>query len=364
MADTLGMLGLGMARDVVASQRDVVASIADGRVPMSESALLDVAGALLYVDASLDDQVARLGEQAGTGPQAEAVEGIGAAEAQQLIEALTREAIANFGDARQGFVAFVETGWDHDQLVEIPRLLDEVGGALRMLELPQASEYLTGIRRYTQAELLERKRVPGGQQLDTLADALSSMEYYLEALRDKRGGRDEILAITRHSLEALRYWPLPPEAEATETPFLDNDFENAYQELLDDAQSLPRESAPAPERAKIDTRAELAAEPDADALRESTDAVVDHVADVSPVEAVAPGAVVATPLPVAEGGFDLDNQEIDDEIREIFLEEFEEEIGNLDHLIPAWSAAPHEVERLRPIRRVFHTLKGLSLIHI
>ena len=79
VADTLGMLGLGMARDVVAEQRDVVGAIADGRRPMSEPALLDVAGALLYVDASLDDQVARLGEEAAIRPRGDADGGAGAA---------------------------------------------------------------------------------------------------------------------------------------------------------------------------------------------------------------------------------------------------------------------------------------------
>jgi chemosensory pili system protein ChpA (sensor histidine kinase/response regulator) len=59
VADTLGMLGLGVARDVVLQQRDALEGIARGELPASESALLDIAGALLYVDASLDDHVAR-----------------------------------------------------------------------------------------------------------------------------------------------------------------------------------------------------------------------------------------------------------------------------------------------------------------
>ena len=360
VSDTLGMLGLGLARDVIAEQRDVVGAIANGRQPMSESALLDVAGALLYVDASLDDQVARLGDEASQVPTRD-VDGLGAAEAQQLLNALTREAIANFGDARQGFVAFVETGWDHGQLVEIPRLLDEVGGALRMLGLSQVSDYLVGISRYTQIELLDRKRVPGGQQLDTLADALSSVEYYLEALRDQRGSRDEILAITRHSLEALRYWPLPQSAEVTETPFLDNEFEDAYQDLLDEAETLPSGAAVV-----------QANQHQADANQQAPDVVSDTVftepaptieapvaAELDEVESVVDESISAPQtLSVSEGGFDIANDDIDDEIREIFLEEFSEEIGNLGALIPAWRQAPHEVEHLRPIRRVFHTLKG------
>ncbi|WP_410971350.1 Hpt domain-containing protein, partial [Salmonella sp. SAL04269] len=33
-------------------------------------------------------------------------------------------------------------------------------------------------------------------------------------------------------------------------------------------------------------------------------------------------------------------------------------VRNLSELLPAWHENPDDVERLRPIRRVFHTLKG------
>ena len=52
------------------------------------------------------------------------------------------------------------------------------------------------------------------------------------------------------------------------------------------------------------------------------------------------------------------NEEIDDEIREVFLEELQEEIQSLSQMLPAWHAEPDSAELLRPIRRVFHTLKG------
>ena len=58
------------------------------------------------------------------------------------------------------------------------------------------------------------------------------------------------------------------------------------------------------------------------------------------------------------GGFEGDGGDIDDEIREVFLEEFDEEIVNLRQLLPTWRMVPDDLERLRPIRRVFHTLKG------
>lgn len=203
VADTLGMMGLGVARGVVVQQRDALRGVVEGRQQIDENLLLDIAGALLYVDASLDDQVAHLGACGSGEDDPSAVEN------RRTVEVLAHEAIANFAAAREHFVAFIETSWNHAELQDVPRLLGDVSGALRMLDLGTAADYLRGVQQYIEAELIGRQRVPSGRQLDTLADAMASLEYYLEALRDRRPGREDILDITRSSLEALRYWPLP-----------------------------------------------------------------------------------------------------------------------------------------------------------
>lgn len=203
VADTLGMMGLGAARGVVVQQRDALLGVVEGRQQIDEDLLLDIAGALLYVDASLDDQVAHLGAGGSGEDDPSAVEN------RRTVEILAHEAIANFAAAREHFVAFIETSWTHSELQDVPRLLGDVSGALRMLDLGTAADYLRGVQQYIEAELIGRQRVPSGRQLDTLADAMASLEYYLEALRDRRPGREDILDITRSSLEALRYWPLP-----------------------------------------------------------------------------------------------------------------------------------------------------------
>ena len=482
VADTLGMLGLGVARDVVLQQRDALEVIARGEQPASESALLDIAGALLYVDASLDDQVARLGAGEESGDDA-------AAEARRTVEVLAHEAIANFAAAREHFVAFIETNWDHARLDDVPQLLSEVSGALRILDLPQPADYLEGVRRYIGTELLQRRRVPSGRQLDTLADAMASLEYYLEALRDRRPNRDEILEIARSSLESLHYWPLPQvvdgqadaqdeadaspavaiplavavpvaasawdpvaaehevatavaveplavEPEALVPPPLEValpeiapaqvevaasaaapawasfdpvsaefvvdttvDAANAPPELV--AEVLAAEDVAVPAEAAGEAAAAVAApglqsglgspagpwvdismkvEPDLRPAQvyesrvshiELDDASTSLIAEISAAAArmdavPAFGAPVAAPVDVAapvptpavvHGGFD-ENQDIDADIRDVFLEEFEEERGNLARMVPHWQQAPEEMERLRPIRRVFHTLKG------
>lgn len=351
VSDTLGMMGLGVARTVVLQQRDAMDEIVSGKRPADEGALLDVAGALLYVDASLDDQVSRLGL-----PDDRTDDHLLAGEARKVLDVLVREAIANFGDARQAFVAFVETNWDHAELAEVPRVLDEVGGALRMLELSQPADYLTGVKRYTEVELIGRKRVPNGQQLDTLADALASLEYYLEALREQRPNRNNILDITRQSLEALRYWPLPEfdiaATMAPTSPISREDLARVPDFELSDEITLNG----AVQTASFDTPI-LAPANDARAAEPAVPAAPAPAPVAPPAPVHAPVAVATTPAQIAAGGFEH-SDDIDDEIREVFLEELDEEIRHLGDLLPVWHEAPEDSERLRPIRRVFHTLKG------
>jgi chemosensory pili system protein ChpA (sensor histidine kinase/response regulator) len=357
VGDTLGMMGLGVARSVVMQQRDAMADVVHGRRPADEHALLDIAGALLYVDASLDDQVARLGLD-----QEQVDDDALARESRKVLDIVVREAIANFGDARQSFVAFVETGWDHAELAEVPRLLDEVAGAMRMVNLPAPAAYLQAIAHYTQHELIARRRVPDGQQLDALADALASLEYYLEALRDHRPNRDGMLDIARSSLELLNYWPVPdaavraPAMAATAFPAA----ENVVVDALADAEAAaiaPQDAADPQAEALIDELTSALATVE---LQAREDESTNH-AQLEAAQAATPVVDAGPVAPAADdaifGGFEA-SADIDDDIREVFLEELAEEMGNLAALLPAWRMAPDDAERLRPIRRVFHTLKG------
>ncbi|KFN45631.1 Hpt domain-containing protein, partial [Arenimonas metalli] len=393
VADTLGMLGLGVPRRVVQDQRNAIHRLVSGERIADESSLLDIAGALLYVEASLDDQVARLGE-ADDGADAPADDALlPNTEARKVLEVLVKEAIANFAQARQCFVAFVETHWDHAQLADVPRLVEEVAGALRILELEEAPQYLAAVRRFTENELLRRHRVPNGQQMDRLADALASLEYYLEALRDRRPKRDQILEVARQNLESLGYWPLPAEDAITapapvyvETPraaapvvapvapaapepepeVLPEPVEpvSAFDGAIFDPPAFDEAIFEAPAVSEPVAEAPVAPVFEPEAPVELTSAFHLPV-DLPPAPvAAAPAAPAAhapsfapPALPVIPG-FDGTSDEIDDEIREVFLEEFQEEIGNLEQLLPTWRKQPDNMEQLRPIRRVFHTLKG------
>jgi chemosensory pili system protein ChpA (sensor histidine kinase/response regulator) len=388
VGDTLGMLGLGVPRRVVMEQRDIVALVSQGQRPADESTLLDIAGALLYVDATLDDQVEQLGSANASQPAADTLP---RAEARKVLEAVIKEAQSNFAQAKQCFVAFVESNWDHAQLQDVPRLLEEVAGAMRILDLPQAAELLHGVARFTAVELVQHRRVPNGQQMDTLADALASLEYFIEAVRDQRSDRGKILDVARERLVALGYWPVPDHALAS----VESEIPAAPAVRAAPA-TIEAEPMPATEPVDVAPAVEDSLVLDADVPPAREEHALDslgavEVAPGSGLEDLIVGETAAEPLappreehelggfkpaeteatrpPLAEPaappvigaelvGFQVGAEDIDEEIREVFVEEVQEEIDNLRALLPAWQAKPDDMEALKPIRRVFHTLKG------
>ncbi len=476
VGDTLGMLGLGVPRRVVLDQRKIVEEIGNKTRPADESALLDVAGALLYVEASLDDHIERLG--ADTSTEAESRPGqeleLPKAEVRKILDALMKEASVNITQAKQDIVAFIESPWDHARVEPIPRLLEEIAGALRMLNLSEPAQLMNGIVRFVEVELLRHRRVPTVEQMDKLADALASIEYYMEATREQRGGREKILDVTRQSLTSLGYWPVPQDdgggsspsptapdrgpsgasrepsrSDISSTPAFGSSFSTPSVTASPtvasaDAQDgeFPRWSTDMPasgERGlKLEEETyslEAGEMPSIDLPDESLDAYLarvghdtqgddveksvsapiqsqEEIDDIKPPHVeIAPGRgledlivgeahtpqpeehdlgglrlaeteATATPAPsvryveveeeieeevpdvdasspIANASFTaIPSDDIDEEIREVFVEEVQDEIDNLNRSLPGWKADLNDFEKLKPIRRSFHTLKG------
>ena len=379
VGDTLGMLALSVPRRMVVEQRRVLDDIANHQRNADEATLLDVAGALLYVEASLDDHIESLGAE-GEAPADDDTLALPRSEALGIMATLMQEAIANTGKVKESIVAFSESGWQHDSLAGSPVLMDEVAGALRMLSSTRPAELAEGVGRFIGNELLLDRRVPDGVQMDHLADALAALEYYLEAAREHRGGLDHILDVAEHSLGMLGYWPPPParalppdvapvaaeaatvidehaDAAPHDAPVGDAPLELSESVSLHPGQSAddlfvgadgatpwPTEDVDGLRLAQTEAPADEAVEGDAGDWVEIEEEVVEQVP-------------VADPL-AASAGFDANAEGIDDDIRDIFLEEMQEEIDNLVSAERTWLADPTQLSSLVPIRRSFHTLKG------
>ncbi|BAP42721.1 sensor histidine kinase/response regulator [Pseudomonas sp. StFLB209] len=308
IADTLAVLGFGQPRKVIIDQTSVVQGMAQGQREPSDATLMDVAGALLYVESTLAGMV---GGSAETRREESHLPTTDLTRIHQLV---IREALVVLQQARDVLLDALDGQWSPARLLPLHEYLWQVRGALAMIPLATAAGLLTACSDYVREQLSAADSAPPAAQLDDLADALSAIEYYLERMvEDHHAPGDRLLAMAEASLARLGYVATPL-VEALEEPVL-------------------AAGAASPELARVLAR---------------------PLAAVNPPGRDMPASLLPPPL---------NEQAVDDELREVFIEEAEEVLAALQEQLPRWLVAlatpgVASNQTLADIRRAFHTLKG------
>ncbi|OZG75153.1 hybrid sensor histidine kinase/response regulator [Hahella sp. CCB-MM4] len=286
VSNTMAVLGLGIPRKVIGEQIEIIENLVKtGEVP-DDNVLMDIAGALLYIEATLSG----FGGDEQKEPSAGAPAEVPKDQVQNAHEAVIREARNGLEQAKTDIVEFIASHWDKSEIQGVPALLQSIRGGLKIIPLDQAADLLEACAKYIDEQLLKKEQAPDWSQLDTLADAITSIEYYLERLSEGSRDNDMILEVAEQSLAQLGY-PIGGGA-----------------------------AAPAP------------------------------------VAAPQPAPPAAAPESSSEKA--TDQELIDDEIIEIFVEEAAEVLETIKQFYPSFQANPEDRTALTELRRAYHTLKG------
>ncbi|MFT4529402.1 MAG: chemosensory pili system protein ChpA (sensor histidine kinase/response regulator) [Gammaproteobacteria bacterium] len=353
IADTMGMLGLGMPRKVMQEQEQAVVALLENG-DASDDALLDVAGALLYVEATLSG-MQRAGDLNST-PSDSAM-----SDAQKAVLREARNVIEQIKDA---IVSFIAHQWSPAELSVVPSLLHSTEGSINMIPLPRIAAVLAELAKFVEQALLVDSPKQDWQLMDLLAEVLSGTEYYLERYADvAEGTDDELLTRVENTLGHLMLSAdLVRDGDSTE---------DAGSELLNDVFTGSNGADESIEVTSFNDA--LDAEGDAENDNDAFSSDADNDEENIELEALAPvldlpeiidveGSDESVPLlntedALAENRED-DDDLIDEEIIEVFLEEAEEVIETLNDSWPAFRAHNDDQEALSTVRRAFHTLKG------
>lgn len=210
LGKTLGMVGLTSAGNALQAQMPVVASWSEGGEVTGE-ALNRLAEAVLYVES----MVASLerGERRDVRPQAvlpgQEAESFATHQLAEARIVVVDEAQAGLSLAKRAITAYLESSGDKLHLANVPVTLQAVRGGLWFLNQGRAAMLVGACADYIQGKMLETTQMPSEQMLETLADALTSLEYYLEAgavLRPET--TPSVLDLAEESVRALGM-PLP-----------------------------------------------------------------------------------------------------------------------------------------------------------
>lgn len=221
MGDTLGMLGLGVQRNVLNEQLEILESMVNGEREVDDNTLMDMAGAMLSIENSLGEMATaraaneEYDESADKTQSAERLQGV---ERQKLLQTVIEQAKIELARVKESLSDFSRKPGNREVLDNVPRILEQIRGSILILDLERAAGQLQRINDYIQ-------RLHGGEtgadedHMEHLADAISSIEYYLESLAGKWGNPEAILEVAEQSLTKLEQGGPAP---ASPAPRADN----------------------------------------------------------------------------------------------------------------------------------------------
>jgi len=345
IADTLSMLGLGMPREQVLEQQQVISGIISDSTKASDELIMNVAGVLLSVESQLnsfianrstmsDDQATRRVGDLADMPESEYLE---------VLSAVIGEALQDFNDARSAILSYLENPSDKSLLELVLQRLTEVDGAMFMLPIQKLKHQTDSIREYVTKAMINANQVPEADVQNDLADVVTSIEYYLEAILE---GRPDLELSMNSGNEAADRLLAKAAYVGVESPAVQSDD--------DPLDALIIESK--------DTTAELKIDEPVSATQVSekvSEKISEKLTENSSLDAAT--SDVASDLAseeIEEERFIILSDDADEEILEIFIEEALEELASLSEQVPLWERDHGNEEALSTIRRSFHTLKG------
>jgi chemosensory pili system protein ChpA (sensor histidine kinase/response regulator) len=180
IADTLGVLGLGELRGDIQSEIRQLGAIVRGGDAPSEATLLSIAATLLQVEDGIDQQLVRMASPSSGARAPSPQEDSG--EQRAVAAAVLRECAVNLARVKEAISAALADSGPAALMDEVPVLLRGINAALLMLGHERAVRVVENIDRVIRQRLRPGRSELDAEQADRLADAVVSLEYYMETL--------------------------------------------------------------------------------------------------------------------------------------------------------------------------------------
>lgn len=347
IGDTMSMLGLVSTRERMVEAAGTFESALDA-IEFDPESLVGVADCLLMAESVLN-----IYKDTRSIHKAENYEHTQLENSQQqLIGSVVSESQKDMSKAREAILEYLQDVENKAKLSTLPEMIDKVAGAMFVAQLEPARSVLTGLGEYIRNGLLKAKQVPTPTEQDTIADLITGIEYFLDAVAENKGNQQAYLQVAESALASLsaNISVVPePEPEPEPAPAY-----NAPETTSSAPAAATDTTSPEIEAPEVALQIEPAAQDTAPEQEEPADA------DSPVVDTLAAPVIKETAAFVEPFSRDLNiiADDVDEEILEIFIEECLEEHQRISELFPIWKQNTADNEAISTIRRSFHTLKG------
>ncbi len=206
VADILAVVGLVSASNTLKEEIERINGWSNSGEPADAKDLIDVADSLLYVESTVSGlETLNLSDeklsQANSLARKEVIASSQLAEAENVV--LT-ESEAGLALVKRALNSFAESNYDHGHIRNVGATLNAIRGGMSLLNLKRAAAVVAACVEFIDETLLVNDQPVAIQQLlETFADAVIGLEYYLDAVKHDRNSDDSVLSIAEESLQAL-----------------------------------------------------------------------------------------------------------------------------------------------------------------
>ncbi len=208
VADILAVVGLHSAGQVLRDQVGKLQQWQEQNHAADGGELVDVADTLLYIESTvsalqnLNLSQAKLAETNAL-DKSQVIAQSQLAEAEKVV---LDEAQAGLALIKRALASYAESGFDPNHIANLGKSLNSVRGGLILLNMPRAAKVTEACVQFVEGHLLKGEASGAIQQLlETFADAVMSLEYFLEAYMAVHKQDDSILEVAEESVKALGY---------------------------------------------------------------------------------------------------------------------------------------------------------------
>lgn len=203
LSSTLSMLDLGKISLACDQQIEKIKAWNASEAEISEKELFAVAHAVLGIE-----QAIKRFEETGIQADVEVYSSNDDGESPYLSEAtvvVIDESKSGLALAKRSITSYVESKGDKLHLATVDSVMNGIRGAMSLIGESRLSGLLSKCMECIQAELIDKETMPDQLVLETLADALTSLEYYIESMNSSQTQNDALLKLSEESLSSIGY---------------------------------------------------------------------------------------------------------------------------------------------------------------
>jgi len=196
ISSTMIILDNAEQQAAVASQISIIKELETSGEP-SEDILLNMVQALIEIGVELGQLV--VGSEKGR-------KGDSFANLDEAQAAVIRETRIGLAAGKDSVIDFIASEFDHAKIEGLPQSLNALRGGLMIVNQLQAGDVLKAAANYVANALLSGSQTPELGQMDDLADAITSVDYYLERLLDNPSDPYlQMLEVAKTAVKKLGY---------------------------------------------------------------------------------------------------------------------------------------------------------------